>query len=91
MQNGSSQVDYNSSVVVPMKELPQEVQELCGQSLKARNVSYAPYSKYNVGAALKSAVSDDVFIGCNVENASYGLSLCAERTALVKAVSGVGN
>ncbi len=52
----------------------------------ARRTSYAPYSKFRVGAAL---LTDDgtVVHGCNVENASYGLSICAERNAMWKAVS----
>ena len=48
--------------------------------------SYSPYSKFPVGAALLCA-DGSVFTGCNVENAAYGSTICAERTALVKAVS----
>lgn len=48
--------------------------------------SYAPYSNYNVGAALLTK-NEDVYIGCNIENASYSVTCCAERTALFKAVS----
>lgn len=50
------------------------------------DLAYVPYSKFPVGAALLSKTGE-VFTGCNVENASYGLSNCAERTAIFKAVS----
>lgn len=52
----------------------------------AREMAYAPYSKYFVGAAVLSA-SGKIYTGCNVENASYGLTVCAERNAIFKAVS----
>lgn len=59
---------------------------LVQQALEARKQSYSPYSKFAVGAALE-AQDGTVVTGTNVENASYGLSICAERSALVKAVS----
>jgi len=62
------------------------VSTLIACALKARENAYAPYSHYKVGAAV--VVEDErVFFGCNVENASYGLSLCAERTAMASAVA----
>ena len=71
---------------------------MCEESLKARLKSYSPYSKFKVGASLQcgdDVISGNQFtiyiikikifiIGCNVENASYGLTVCAERTAVVK-------
>ena len=61
-------------------------QELISQAAQAREHAYAPYSRYAVGAALLTR-SGRVYTGCNVENASYSLTLCAERVALFKAVS----
>ena len=61
-------------------------EELCkaAQAMLAR--AYVPYSHFPVGAVLECA-DGSVFTGCNVENAAYGPSICAERTAVVKAVS----
>jgi cytidine deaminase len=63
-----------------------EDKELIAMAAQARKAAYAPYSHYLVGAALLTA-SGKVFGGCNVENAAYGMAICAERTAAVKAVS----
>ena len=52
----------------------------------ARTLARAPYSKFKVGAALL-AESGEIVTGCNIENASYGLTLCAERVAVFKAIS----
>lgn len=68
-------------------ELTQTViQELIIAAIDARKKSYSPYSHYQVGAALL-AEDGQVITGCNIENAAYGPSNCAERTAFFKAVS----
>lgn len=61
-------------------------QELCQKAVDMQNFSYVPYSNFPVGAALECS-DGTVFTGCNVENAAYGSTICAERTAIVKAVS----
>ena len=62
------------------------INELVRQAIKARESAYAPYSNFQVGAAL--LLKDGSYVlGCNVENASYGLTNCAERTALFKLIS----
>jgi cytidine deaminase len=61
-------------------------ERLIKAALEARDNAYVPYSKYRVGAALLTK-GGKIIQGCNVENASYGLSNCAERTAIFKAIS----
>lgn len=58
---------------------------------KTREKAHAPYSKFFVGAAIKPINTDILFSGCNVENASFGGTICAERTAITKMVSELGN
>lgn len=60
-------------------------EETLDRVIAAAAKAYAPYSKFHVGAVLV-AVDGTMIDGCNVENASYGLAICAERTAMVKAV-----
>lgn len=62
------------------------IRELAKKAIDMRNYSYAPYSNFRVGAALL-ADNGTVYGGCNIENAAYGPSNCAERTAIFKAVS----
>ena len=59
---------------------------LISKATEGMNKAYAPFSKFKVGAALLTE-SGEIFTGCNVENSSYGGAICAERTAMVKAVS----
>ena len=59
---------------------------LIKKAAEAAKIAYSPYSRYHVGAALLTK-SGEIFTGCNVENSSYGATICAERTAFVKAVS----
>lgn len=65
---------------------PRAAQALIAAATAAREAAWAPYSNYRVGAAVMDA-SGRIFSGCNVENVSYGLSLCAERSAISAAVA----
>lgn len=67
-------------------ELSEEDRALVAAALEARERAYAPYSQFAVGAAVRTA-SGRTFTGCNVENASSGLTVCAERVAIWKAIS----
>ena len=64
----------------------QKIKELITYACNMRAFSYTPYSHFNVGAALLTG-DDKVYTGCNIENASYTPTICAERTAFFKAVS----
>jgi cytidine deaminase len=65
---------------------PMEPEELIRQAMQARERAYAPYSGFKVGAVVLGGTGR-LYEGCNVENASYGASLCAERVALGQAIS----
>ena len=63
-----------------------QIQRLLSEARRARQLAYAPYSQFPVGAALMTK-DGHIFAGCNIENAAYGVSMCAERVAVFKAVS----
>ena len=66
--------------------MKEEYKKLVKEAEKARKKAYTPYSKFKVGAAVLS-VDGKIFSGCNIENASFGLAVCAERVAIFKAIS----
>jgi len=70
-----------------MNPTPSQLRRLVTAARRAAKDAYAPYSKFPVGAAALTR-SGKIFTGCNVENASYGLTNCAERTAVFNAVAG---
>jgi cytidine deaminase len=63
-----------------------KINQLIDSALAARNMAYAPYSNFNVGAAVLLE-NGEIYSGCNVENASFGLSICAERSAICRAIA----
>ena len=77
------------SRVCPVEALDSGLAKLVECALDVASHSYSPYSRFRVGAALK-LTSGEIVTGTNVESASYGLTICAERVALVRAVSEFG-
>lgn len=69
-----------------MTETNAQYDALIGMARAAREHSHAPFSNFRVGAAVRSK-SGRIFSGCNIENATFGLTLCAERVAIFKAIS----
>lgn len=75
---------------MPKKKLAAGARErLLKVAEKAMKNAYAPFSNFRVGAAILTS-KDDIFVGCNVENSSYGMTNCAERTAIFSAVAAKG-
>ena len=66
--------------------MDKNVERLIKAAKKARENAFAPFSNFSVGAAVETK-GGKIFTGCNVENASYGLTMCAERVAIFKAIS----
>ena len=75
-----------NNLSIPAKGIMNDTNGLLKLALDARGNAHAPYSEFKVGAALLTS-SGAIYTGCNVENASYGLAICAERVAICKAVS----
>lgn len=82
VMNKKSQATVTSQVKISQST----IQKLVAAAIEARRFAHIPYSKFAVGAALET-LTGKVYTGCNIENASYGLTNCAERTAIFKAVS----
>ena len=89
-RSGKERRDEQAWAAVPLEAGPQEEltpeEGLLEAARAAREFAQAQYSKFKVGAALET-VDGQIITGCNIENATYGLTLCAERVALVKALS----
>jgi cytidine deaminase len=73
--------------MTPTKLTTAEQEKLIEVAIKGMERAYAPYSQFKVGAAILTSTGE-IFPGCNIENASYGLSICAERNAIANAIIG---
>ncbi len=69
--------------------MSEQTKDLTAMAMAIMDKAYSPYSNFSVGAAIRTG-SGNVYAGCNVENVSYGLTICAERNAIAQAVSAEG-
>jgi len=78
--------NLNNRKLTIEQTMKKEYRELADAAQNAKSNAYAPFSKFAVGAALLAA-DDRIFTGCNIENSSFGLTICAERVAIFNAIS----
>ena len=86
MQKNIASGNKLGQIIPTTTEEPTSHQKLVEQAIVGMNRAYCKYSKFAVGSALLGS-SGKIYIGCNVENSSYGATICAERVAMVKAIS----
>src|SRR3954471_3633235 len=86
MSAGNDRARDHGEAFMSVHVTPRQLEELLESAQLASERAYAPFSKFCVGAAVLTS-DGRVFLGCNVENSSYGLTNCAERTAIFTAVA----
>ena len=93
-KSNSDGILYGTSFITPFKRRASDeeiIERMIKEASMASDNAYAPYSKFKVGAALLSAATNRIYRGCNVENSSYGATICAERNAVIHAIAEEGS